>query len=107
MVDTKENSGSLSFHPVLRVTAKVISIIFHPLFIPVYISWFLIYNNPLFSAFNDRDKVLLLVRFGVMYAFFPLVTVLLAKGLGFIQSIQLRSQRDRIIPYVACGIYYF
>ena len=37
----------------------------------------------------------------------PLVTVLLAKGLGFIDSVMLRSQKDRIIPYIACGIYYF
>jgi hypothetical protein len=42
-----------------------------------------------------------------MYTVFPLVTVLLAKGLGFIQSVFLKTQKDRIIPYVVCGIYYF
>jgi membrane-associated HD superfamily phosphohydrolase len=42
-----------------------------------------------------------------MYTVFPLVTVFLAKGLGFIQSIFLKTQKDRIIPYVVCGIYYF
>jgi hypothetical protein len=31
----------------------------------------------------------------------------LTKGLGFISSIYLRTQRDRIIPYVATGIFYF
>ena len=43
----------------------------------------------------------------VMYALFPFVTILLAKGLGFVQSIYLKTQKDRIIPYVACGLYYF
>ena len=45
--------------------------------------------------------------FFVIYSLFPLVTVLLAKGLGFIDSVYLKTQRDRIIPYIACEIYYF
>ena len=95
------------FHPVLRALAKVISVVFHPLFIPVYVSWFLIYIYPIFPAFTAKDKGVLLVRFVVMYTVFPLATVLLAKGLGFVQSIFLKTQKDRIIPYVACGVYYF
>ena len=104
----KESSSKEElFHPVIRIAARIISFIFHPLFIPVYISWFLIYINPLFPAINPSDKWILLLRFIVMYTVFPLVTVFLAKGLGFIQSIFLRTQKDRIIPYVVCGIYYF
>jgi phosphate starvation-inducible membrane PsiE len=37
----------------------------------------------------------------------PIVTVLLLKGLGFIDSIQLHTQKDRIIPYVACITFFF
>jgi hypothetical protein len=104
----KESSSKEElFHPVIRIAARIISFIFHPLFVPVYISWFLIYINPLFPAINPSDKWILLLRFIVMYTVFPLVTVFLAKGLGFIQSIFLRTQKDRIIPYVVCGIYYF
>jgi hypothetical protein len=47
------------------------------------------------------------VQFFIMYAFFPLVTVLLAKGLGFLESIYLKTQKERIIPFIACEIYYF
>lgn len=95
------------FHPAVRTIAKVISVVFHPLFIPVYISWFLIQQSPLFPAFSAAEKNILLIRFLVMYTIFPLVTVLLAKGLGFIESIYLKTQKDRIIPYIACGVYYF
>lgn len=95
------------FHPALRVAARVVSFLFHPLFIPVYVSWFLIYVHPLFPAFTPRDKGILLLRFVVMYTVFPLATVLLTRGLGFVQSIYLRTQKDRIIPYIACGVYYF
>lgn len=40
-------------------------------------------------------------------AFFPLISVLLLRAVGFISSIYLQSQRDRIIPYIAAGIFYF
>jgi hypothetical protein len=92
----------------IRLLAKIISYIFHPLFIPVYIAWFLITVQPyLFSATRLQEKILILIRFFIMYSFFPLVTVLLAKGLGFLNSIYLKTQKDRIIPYIACGVYYF
>jgi hypothetical protein len=109
MVSTEQlhKDQELHFHPVIKILARVISVLFHPLFIPVYISWFLLYNTPIFSGFPQGEKILLLVRFFVMYTVFPLVTILLAKGLGFVQSIYLRTQKDRIIPYVACGLYYF
>lgn len=103
----QQKSADKPFHPAIRIAAKIISVVFHPLFIPVYISWFLIYANPLFPAFTAWDKSILLIRFLVMYTVFPLATILLAKGLGFIDSIYLRTQKDRIIPYVACGMYYF
>lgn len=94
-------------HSSIRVAAKTISVIFHPLFIPIYLSAFLIYVTPAFPGFAASGKLLLLIRFLVMYTVFPLATVLLAKGLGFIDSIFLKSQRDRIVPYIACGLYYF
>jgi hypothetical protein len=39
--------------------------------------------------------------------FFPFVTVLLLKGIGFSKSIFLKIQQERIIPYIACGIFFF
>ena len=105
----EKRTDDLPEHPVmLKAIAKIISYIFHPLFIPVYLSWFLVRIQPyLFAGFSDWDKTMVMIRFVVMYTFFPLVTVLLAKGLGFLQSIYLKTQRDRIIPYVASGVYYF
>jgi hypothetical protein len=43
----------------------------------------------------------------LLYAFFPIVVVLLLKALDFIKSIHLKAQRDRIIPLVVCGLFYF
>lgn len=95
------------FHPVLRVAAKVVSYIFHPLFIPMYILWFMVYRLGDFAGFSDWEKKKLMISFFVNYTFFPLVTILLMKALGFITSVFLRTQRDRILPYVVCEIFYF
>lgn len=104
---TQQLKTDTSHHPAVKLVARIISVIFHPLFIPVYISWFLMYQTTAFPAFDAGDKAMLLIRFFVMYTVFPLVTILLAKGVGFIKSIYLPTQKDRIIPYVACGLYYF
>ena len=114
MVDTNSqlqefrDTGYQPQNVVTRLMAKIISYIFHPLFVPVYIAWFLITVQPyLFASFTPAEKLITVLRFFIMYSFFPLVTVLLAKGLGFLDSVFLKTQKERIIPYIACGIYYF
>jgi hypothetical protein len=107
MAIIEQNVPESSFHPVVRLGAKLVSVVFHPLFIPVYIAWFLIQVVQVFPAAQPFDRTLLLLRFVVMYSVFPLVTILLLRGLGFIKNIYLRTQKERIIPYVACGLYYF
>ena len=39
--------------------------------------------------------------------FFPLLAIVLLKGLGFINSIYLRTKKDRIVPYIICNIFFF
>lgn len=93
---------------VLAIPAKVISVIFHPIFVPVYVVYFLInvhYN--LFASFTEWGRTKVLIMSLLMYAFFPIVTVLLLKALGFIESVFLRTRKDRIIPFIACIIWYF
>lgn len=93
---------------VIRLFARFISWVFHPVFVPVYMMAFLVYEHPFqFTGFDPRLKMSVMLQSMAMYLFFPLVTVLLLKALGFIESIQLKKQKDRIIPLVACGIWYF
>ncbi len=92
----------------MKLAANIISYLFHPVFVPVYIIWFLLYVHPyLFAGFTDFQKTKTLVMAVVSFTFFPLVTVLLLKALKFIDSIYLRTQKDRVIPFIACMIWYF
>ena len=95
-------------HPSTKTVANIISYLFHPVFIPIYVMLFLIYVHPfLFVGVSFRDKILTLVQSLLMYTFFPVVTVLLLKGLGFLSSLHLRTQRERIIPLLACMTWSF
>ena len=97
----------IRFHPALHIAAKVISYVFHPLFIPVYMGWFFVYVLRLFPGRDAWQQTVLILQFFVSYTLLPLATVLIAKALGFIQTVFLKTQKDRIIPYMATMIYYF
>jgi hypothetical protein len=61
----------------------------------------------LFAGFSPEQKFRTVMMAVVSFTFFPLITILLLKGLKFIDSIYLRTQRERVIPFVACMIWYF
>jgi hypothetical protein len=91
-----------------RVLAQIVSIVFHPLFIPVYLTAFLLFVHPLmFAGYDDGRKLRLLATVIVNLSFLPLVTVFLSWRLGFLGGMFLRTQRERIIPLAAAMIFYF
>jgi hypothetical protein len=92
----------------VRVIAKIISYIFHPLFIPVYLTYFIIeVHSYQFAGINAWNKTLNLLLIVITYAFIPMISVLLLRALNFIDSIFLKTQKDRIIPYIICMTFYF
>lgn len=93
---------------VEKAVGNFISAVFHPLFVPVYVIAFLLYVHPsAFTGFTSSDKFRVLLIILLNIVFFPLITILLLKALGFISSIQLHTRKDRIIPYIAAGIFFF
>jgi len=92
----------------VKTVALIISYIFHPVFVPIYLVFFMVYIHPyLFAGVDAESKTRVMIMSVVMYSFFPLVTVFLLKALKFIESFQLHTQRDRVIPLIACMIWYF
>ncbi len=92
----------------IRVLAHLFSIVFHPLFIPFYVVAFLVYYHPsYFSGFSNYTKSILLRTTVLNTIFFPVISILLMKGLGFIKSVFLYTQQDRIGPYLSSMIFYF
>ena len=93
---------------VARMLCTAISVLVHPVFVPLYVTAFLLYLHPTafvgFSAFN-KTRTLIIVALNI--TFYPMLTILLLKWLGFIESMLLKTQKDRIIPYIASGIFFF
>ncbi len=91
-----------------RIFGNFFSYLFHPVFVPLYIIFFLLYIHPFaFSGFSDQEKKQTVLIILLNLVIFPLITVLLLKAVGFIDSLYLRTQKDRIIPYIASGIFFF
>jgi hypothetical protein len=97
-----------SFGKITTFFAKIISYIFHPLFIPTYIFWLLVKFFP-YDFPGITDKVLGLKIFSVfwMTAFFPALAVFLLWRLKFISNIYLHTQKERIIPFFITMFFYW
>lgn len=92
----------------VRWFGQLISVIFHPLFLPTYIAAFLLYKDPYsFASLTAKGKIFKLASVAFSTLFLPFFSVVLMKALGFVQSIFLRTQKDRIIPYIVSMIFYF
>jgi len=92
----------------VRVTAKVLSYIFHPMFIPAMVTaallWFHPINKLLISDFN---KPRLMAMVFLYTGFFPAFAIFLLWRLKFIQSIFLRTRQERIIPFIVAMFFFF
>jgi hypothetical protein len=109
ITDTKQASYIGEKYPLaLRISAQLFSYIFHPLFIPAIATWYLAFIHvAYFIGIPPHEKSFIVLRVAFNTIFFPALTVLLLKSLGFIKSIFLKTQRERIVPYVAANIFYF
>jgi len=90
------------------IGAKVISYLFHPVFMPLVMAGVLYLVSPnSFTGTPDRE---LLTWAGIIFyntIFIPLVAILLMKALGFVKSLKMETAKERIIPLMATMIFYF
>src|SRR5215210_2584459 len=109
---TESNTGDIApeekHAPPVRWFAHAVSFIFHPLFIPLYVTLFVLYVHPLlFAGYSDLMKIRLTATIFVNLVLLPAVTVFLCWRLKFIGSVFLNAQKERIIPLAAAMIFYF
>ncbi len=90
------------------VLAKIISYIFHPLFLPTYIFFWVLMRFP--YEFAGITPMLLFARKITVFwmtAFFPAFAVFLLWRLKFIESILIKQSKERIVPYIITMIFYW
>ncbi len=92
----------------LKILAQLISYILHPLFIPTYFFLYLMQVVPFeFASITDWQLKMKLFSVFWLTAFFPAFAVFLLWRLKFSDSIFLKTQKDRIIPYVIVMFFYW
>lgn len=107
MESSSVNAGSKP-SVLLTIPAKLISYLFHPLFIPTYIFIFLIFQFPYeFAGITEYQLKLRLFSIFWLTAFFPAFAVFLLWRLKFSDSIFLRTQKERIVPYIITMFFYW
>ena len=92
----------------LRLSAQLISYLFHPLFIPTFFMLYLIRVIPYeFAGITEWQLKLRVFSVFWLTAFFPAFAVFLLWRLKFSESIFLRTQKERVIPYVITMFFYW
>lgn len=91
----------------MRVLSQLVSYIFHPLLLPTYAFLYIMYINPyIIGGWQSPRMYLALAQVFINSFFFPAIIILLLKQLGFIDSFQLKTREERIIPFIATLIIY-
>lgn len=87
--------------------SRLVSSIFHPIFVLNYALVLLYLVNPyLFGLQDDKQKGLLFISVFFLSVFFPLFTILVLKLVGFIDSIEIKDRKQRVMPLVITAIFY-
>lgn len=94
---------------VTRFFANFFSYLFHPLFVSSYVMFFLIFMDPTaFSADEHRARVLRFITILTCNVIFPVFSVFIMWRLDlFVKSMLLRTEKERIVPYLIAMIFYF
>jgi hypothetical protein len=92
---------------VLRFFAKLVSYVFHPLFIPTYVFLTLSLLFPTDFQVTQRPFKIQLISIFWMSAFFPAFATFLLWKLKFAESILLKTQKERIAPYIITMVFYW
>ncbi len=83
-----------------------ISVLFHPLFMSAYFLLFLYLLNPIFIDISDKTAALFIIQLLAATILFPMVSIFMMKGLGFIDSIEMKDHKERVGPLLTTSIFY-
>ena len=91
----------------MKTAARIISFIFHPLFVLTYMTLVLLWTNPFSFGWRhvaEADTLLIIIVMTTVTL--PLISVVMMKMLGWVQSFELETQSERIGPFLVAGVMY-
>ncbi len=92
----------------VRSIARTVSILLHPLLMPVIAVWLALEVDPQLGYFvppGSSGRWLLLGMLVVMTVTFPITSALLLQRAGVVNSLEMHSRQERIAPFVMTLLY--
>ncbi len=87
--------------------ANFVSILFHPLFVPLYVLLVLLFSNAYFAVILTLYFKVFLLTFTLLAGvFLPLLSAALFKKFGMISSLRMPNRKERVLPFLITSIYY-
>jgi len=91
----------------MKVLARIVSYLFHPLLFPTYGLLLLLAANPnRFGPFGEKLHIVWLIIIFALTFLFPAVWLLMMKRLEMIDSLNLETTKERIVPLIATATFY-
>lgn len=88
--------------------AQVISILGHPIFMPLYAFGLLIYTNPYINMMVSTGSRYFIITILVVFTItLPAITALLFKLFGLIDSVFMKTTKERMWPFIITLIWYY
>lgn len=91
----------------MKSVAKFFSVIFHPVFVPVWLLTVLLWfaDNSL-VLMQPGKKIILLITFSVFMTILPLLNVMILKYMGYLTGFEMDDRKERNLPFLIGMIYY-
>lgn len=87
--------------------ARVISVVFHPLFLPTYLFWFLSWALPTsLEPVGPELHGKFLIFIFLITCLLPLLNVGIFKAFGSIRSYDMPDRRERLMPFIFISLIY-
>jgi hypothetical protein len=91
----------------MRFAAKLLSIVLHPLLMPLYTVLLALELDPHLGYFLQAERRWLTVgMLALMTVAFPITSALLLMRSGLVDSLEMHTRQERIAPYVMTLVYY-
>jgi len=92
---------------MVRALAQFVSVLFHPLYVVVFVyALFTIVNPFQFSNFDRVEQGVFFINLMVQSIIIPIIAILMMKFLGMIGGLEMEKRTDRIGPLIVTGICY-
>ena len=91
----------------MKFIARLISFLFHPIFLTSYAAAIIIYANPSTFRYLDVPPDIILIRIVINTLILPALALLMLRGLGLISSFSMYERQGRTLPYITSMFFYF